>query len=178
MATHNHYVVPVKANQRRLLTHLQQLTATQPALSHFTTQERTHGRHSSWQVSVYEVPQSALLAKWSAVASVVRVQRQRLMRGRLSQTDAYFISDLVLSARDFAQGIRGHWGIENQLHWVKDVICGEDANRIRNKTGAVNVAVLGTIALNLHRKAGHTSITEGQIKFGTNVKELIKLIRT
>lgn len=68
-------------------------------------------------------------------------------------------------------------GIENKLHWVKDVICGEDANRIRHRTSAMSDAVLGRVGLNLHRKAGHDSITEGQIKFGSTVKELIKLIR-
>ena len=115
---------------------------------------------------------------WLGSSHYVHVHRTRLIGGRLSQGDAYFVSDVGLSAAAFAGGIRGHWGIENKLHWVKDVVCGEDANRIRHKRGAVNVAVLGTMALNLHRQAGHNSITEGQIKFGSNVKALARLIRT
>ena len=73
---------------------------------------------------------------------------------------------------------RAFGGIENKLHWVKAVVCGADSNRIRHQSGAVNVAVLGTIALNLHRQSGHDSITEGQIKFGSNGKGGTKLIST
>lgn len=178
LQTKNHYVAQVKANQRKLLTHIEHTVATQVALDQFSTQEQAHGRQSSWQVGVYRVPTTQLTQPWLGLKSFVHVHRQRLVKGQLSEVDAYFMSDLVLSAQEFAQGIRGHWGIENKLHWVKDVVCGEDKNRIRAKSGAVNVAVLGTMALNLHRQAGHDSITEGQIKFGSNVKELIKLIRT
>jgi len=129
-------------------------------------------------VAVYAAAATQLTQAWVGLRHFVHVHRQRLVKGQLSQVDAYFMSDLSLDAADFAQGIRGHWGIENKLHWVKDVVCREDANRIRHKRGAINVAVLGTIALNLHRQAGHNSITEGQIKFGSHVKELAKLIRT
>lgn len=174
----NHYVAQVKANQRKLLAHIQHTVSTQVELSAFTTTEQTHGRQSSWQVQVYAAPSTALTQPWLGLSHFIHVHRQRLVKGQVSQVDAYFMSDLSLSAAEFAQGIRGHWGIENKLHWVKDVVCGEDTNRIVHKTGAVNVAVLGTISLNLHRQAGHDSITEGQIKFGSNVKELIKLIRT
>jgi predicted transposase YbfD/YdcC len=178
METHNHYVAQVKANQRNLMKYIQQTAATDSALSEFRAEEHRHGRQSGWQVSVYSVVQTKLTQKWTGLTCVIHVHRQRVVQGQLSQVDAYFMSDLVLSAAEFAQGIRGHWGIENKLHWVKDVVCGEDSNRIRHPSGAVNVAVLGTIALNLHRKAGHDSITEGQLKFGSNVKELTKLIRT
>lgn len=178
MKNQNHYVAQVKANQRKLLAHIQHTVSTQVALSAFTTTEQAHGRQSSWQVQVYVAPPTTLTQPWLGLSHFVHVHRQRLVKGQLSQVDAYFMSDLNLSAAEFAQGIRGHWGIENKLHWVKDVVCGEDSNRIRHKSGAVNVAVLGTIALNLHRQAGHDSITEGQIKFGSNVKELTKLIRT
>lgn len=170
--------MPVKANQRKLLTHIEQTVVNQPVLSDFQMDQQAHGRHSSWQVRVYEAESTKLTQSWLGLSCFVHVRRQRVIKGELGETDAYFMSDLVLSASDFAEGIRGHWGIENKLHWVKDVVCGEDSNRIRNKVGAVNVAVLGTMALNLHRTAGHDSITEGQIKFGSNVKELIKLIRT
>jgi predicted transposase YbfD/YdcC len=175
---HNHYVAQVKANQRNLLAHIQYTASTQAALSQFSTTEQAHGRQSSWQVHVYAAPATQLTQAWVGLSRFVHVHRRRLVKGQLSQVEAYFMSDLHLDAADFAQGIRGHWGIENKLHWVKDVVCGEDTNRIRHKSGAVNVAVLGTIALNLHRQAGHNSITEGQIKFGSNVKELTKLIRT
>ncbi|MBW4672297.1 MAG: transposase [Cyanomargarita calcarea GSE-NOS-MK-12-04C] len=52
----------------------------------------------------------------------MKVERIGTRAGKAYHQVAYYISSLVSSATDFAQGIRGHWGIENSLHWVKDVI--------------------------------------------------------
>ncbi|MBD2604039.1 transposase [Scytonema hofmannii FACHB-248] len=51
------------------------------------------------------------------------------------------------SAVDFAQGIRGHWGIENRLHWVKDVVFNEDVSTIHMGNAPANLSVMRTIAL-------------------------------
>lgn len=75
---------------------------------------------------------------------------------------AFYISSLVNSAADFAKGIRGHWGIENRLHWVKDVIFDEDHSSIRMGNAPANLSVMRTIALNLLRRYGYSSITSGQ----------------
>lgn len=91
---------------------------------------------------------------------------------------AYYISDLVLSAQVFAEGIRGHWGIENRLHWVKDVILKEDNNRIKHQNGAVNMAIFNNIAINFLRQNFDDSVKYSQILFGQNVKELFSKIRT
>ena len=91
---------------------------------------------------------------------------------------AFFMSDLNLSAEEFHQGIRGHWGIENRLHWVKDGIHKEDKNKIRCGTGPVAASIFSSIAINIHRKNGNDSIYEGQIKFRNNVKYLVKFYST
>ncbi|QDK81287.1 ISAs1 family transposase [Spirosoma sp. KCTC 42546] len=108
----NHYVAQVKANQRKLLAHIQQTVATQPALSQFATHQQAHGRQSSWQVAVYAALPTTLTQPWLGLSHFVHVHRHRLVKGQLSQADAYFMSDLGLDAAAFAQGIRGHWGIE------------------------------------------------------------------
>jgi len=71
------------------------------------------------------------------------------------------MSDLDLNAEEFHQGIRGHWGIENRLHWVKDEIHKEDKNKIRCGTGPVAASIFSSIAINIHRKNGNDSISEG-----------------
>jgi predicted transposase YbfD/YdcC len=91
---------------------------------------------------------------------------------------AYYISDLVLSAQVFAEGIRGHWGIENRLHWVKDVILKEDNNRIKHQNGAVNMAIFNNVAINFLRQNFDDSVKYSQILFGQNVKELFPKFRT
>jgi len=62
------------------------------------------------------------------------------------------------------------------LHWVKDVIHGEDSNQIRTQNGPVNSSVFSSIAINIHRKNGNHSISDGQMKFSSNVKELFKYL--
>ncbi len=74
----------------------------------------------------------------------------------------YYISSVVNEAQTFAEIIKGHWGIENQYHWVKDVIFNEDKSRIRNFQAATNFSTLKSLVINLFRSWGFVSITEGQ----------------
>lgn len=96
----------------------------------------------------------------------------------ITQSVSYRISDVELSAKEFAKGIRGHWGIENRIHWVKDVDFKEDGNQIKDDNGAVNMAIFTTISLNYLRQNINDSIKQSQILFGQNVKELFFKIRT
>jgi predicted transposase YbfD/YdcC len=69
---------------------------------------------------------------------------------------------LVGNAVTFAQGIRGHWGIENRLHWVKDVVFDEDRSSIHTGQAPANLSLLRAIALNVLRRSGYSSITSAQ----------------
>lgn len=62
---------------------------------------------------------------------MIRVQRQGMHDGKPYTQCSYYITSLATTARQFAQAIRGHWGIENRLHWVKDVVLGEDECRLK-----------------------------------------------
>ena len=64
---------------------------------------------------------------------------------------SYFLSSLRPNARRIGSAIRGHWSIENGLHWVLDVVFREDARRIYDRTAAENVALLNRLALSLLR---------------------------
>ena len=76
----------------------------------------------------------------------------RTAKGKTStQTRYYLLSDP--NAKHFAKAVRGHWGIENRLHWVLDVTMGEDANRTSKDHGPENLAILRRLALNLLRMA-------------------------
>ena len=94
-------------------------------------------------------------------------------------SDAFYVCDLEINdARFFQQGTRGHWQVENNLHWVKDVIHNEDQNQVKNPSGAVNLSIMSSIALNVHRKFGEKSITDSQAKFNANLTKAIQIIRT
>ena len=174
----NHYVAQVKGNQKTLLEEIKSIVSSQNPISTYQLHQKGHGRDMTWRVSVFDASHSSKTAEWKNLKRVILVERERTQGQKSIRKDAFFISDLALQSEEFHQGIRGHWGIENRLHWVKDVIHKEDSNRIKKENAPLNRAVLSTMAINIHRKNGHQSITYGQIKFGANVKELFNLIRT
>ena len=76
----------------------------------------------------------------------------QIERGDKNQTERRsYISSRDLSAQAFATAVRGHWAIENNLHWTLDVTFGEDQSRLRAGHGAKNMAVVRHFALNLIR---------------------------
>jgi predicted transposase YbfD/YdcC len=88
-----------------------------------------------------------------SVACLVRVQADIERAGQAHSETRYFISSAALHAARAAQAVRGHWGIENRLHWVLDVTFKEDQSRLRRGFGARNMAVVRHFALNLVRSA-------------------------
>jgi len=148
--------------------------AEQFPLDYFEEYEKGHGRHSSWHVSVFNALYSPKTKEWENLSRFIHVHKITTKNGRTSHSDRLYITNhLKTDAHFFHNGIRGHWAIENNLHWVKDVIHGEDSNRIRNKNGAVNTAVFSSVAINIHHKNGYESITEAQVKSSVNFKELL-----
>jgi predicted transposase YbfD/YdcC len=82
----------------------------------------------------------------------------------------------MCSAVDFAHGIRGHWGIENPLNWVKDVIFDEDRSAIRMGNAPANRSVILAIALNVLRRNGYSSITSAQRLIANDIEKLFSLV--
>ena len=87
--------------------------------------------------------------RWEGVKSVVKLLTVRWLNGKTQTTTRYFISSWQGTARDFLHYIRGHWHIENGLHWVLDIAFREDESRIRTQHAPQNMAVLRHLALNL-----------------------------
>ena len=80
------------------------------------------------------------------------IESTRQIGDQISIEKRYYISSLESTAKVFAQAVRGHWGIENELHWSLDVTFKEDYSRIRDGFGAQNFNILRKIALNLLKK--------------------------
>jgi predicted transposase YbfD/YdcC len=172
-----HYVAQVKANQPTLYEDIK-AQPQQNSISYFAENDNSHGRQVSRTTHVYPVTNLSLKGQWKNLQTYIVVKRERAQYGKLKQETACFISDLNLDAKTFHQVIKDHWGIENRLHWVKDVIHKEDKNKIHCGSGPIVASVFSTIAINIHRKNNHDSITHGQILFRANVKELFNIIRT
>jgi len=184
----NHYVLQVKANQQALFKYIQAYSCENDCQDTYQVTEQTHGRLTQWIIKIYKVENESIQQQWKQLKSFIVIQKQVTQKGKkhteqaqqeyLIQSISYRISDLWLSAKEFAEGIRQHWGIENRIHWVKDVNYREDKNRIKHQNIAVNTAIFNTISLNYLRQNVNDSIKYAQIIFGQNFKELCPNIRT
>ena len=113
------------------------------------TAEDGHGRHEERYVAVIRDTQG-LPPEWADVRAVVVVGRQRRVAGgRSASTTHYYITSLRCGAEKLAGYVRGHWGIENGLHWCLDVSFGEDANRTRDRNAGANLGVIRRAAASL-----------------------------
>jgi predicted transposase YbfD/YdcC len=110
---------------------------------------------------------------------VIVVERQRQSKHGETRERHIYVSNLgKKKAQDFAKLIRGHWSIENQLHWVKDAIFREDDSTITHNNAASNCAILRTIGVNLFRLHKHESLKKAVIIFANKIKLLYQLMRT
>jgi len=175
----NDYTIQVKKNQPSLLQAVGNVMAEQKPLDCYVEEEKDHGRHSKWFVSVFDATYSPKAKEWKDLRRFIHVHKITICKKKVSYSDRHYISSRYeTSAEYYHKGIRGHWTIENSLHWVKDVIHKEDSNRIITNNGPVNSAIFSSIAINLHRKNGFHSITEAQVYAVANFKELLSRIRT
>jgi predicted transposase YbfD/YdcC len=138
-----------------------------------------HGRVEHRRVDTAPMDWFPDQALWKGLQSVIRVQSQRHMGATTSQETRYFLSTLpVAEVQRAAAGVRGHWAIENQLHWCLDVAFNEDQQRMRTGDAAANMALLNKLALNLltretSRKVG---IKIRRLEAGWNEAYLLKVL--
>jgi predicted transposase YbfD/YdcC len=155
--TGNEVIVQVKGNQKTLFHDCQRLAETTPPDDSYQEPvTKTRNRIESRQVKLFISPILTDAQDWALVKVVVKVERSRQVFQTKTKTwkkrdeTSFYISTIVLSAVEFCQAIRDHWGIENRNHYVRDVSMGEDKSRIR--TNPHIFAKLRSFALNILRK--------------------------
>lgn len=146
------YVLALKDNQPKLAAAVRDRiegAARRAAAVH--EQPSSHGR---WERREAVVVGAAALARahdFPGLRAVARITAQRRLDGKQTEVVRYFLLSRKLSARRLLTVVRQHWGIENQLHWVLDVVFDEDRARNRKDHGPENLAILRKLALNILR---------------------------
>ena len=128
----------------------------------FETRDEGHGRTEIRRVyAVSNVDWLSSFAEWPGLRSLVCVERERTVKGKKTSIERvhYITSIPAHHVRRLARIIRGHWGVENALHWSLDVSFREDASRIRSENGPANFGLLRRIALVLMKR--ETSVRGG-----------------
>jgi predicted transposase YbfD/YdcC len=157
------YVLAVKDNQPTLHEDVQQVFMDGLAnefaeVTHrqHRTSEQGHGRSETRQYHLIEVP-AKLARKHSQFAGLRTLGMVFSLRqvgdGPETMETRYYISSMKLKVKAFADAVRGHWSIENNLHWVLDVAFQEDASRLRKDHGPENLGLVRRIALSLIKRA-------------------------
>jgi len=156
------YLLAVKANQPTLRAETKgAFDAAEPAaVDRFVDHDKGHGRIEQRTVSVIgevdwlngdrRFPGELRLP---GASCVIRLDSRAELSDRCRYETRYYISSAPLTAEQAAAAVRGHWGIENRLHWVLDVVFKDDQSRLRKGHGAKNMAIIRHFAINLVRAA-------------------------
>lgn len=172
------YVIALKKNQGSLHDEVEKIFKEAIAArlegfkaNRYSTRELNKGREEIREYLIISDVQGLISSseKWKNLESIGLVESVRVVNGKTSIETRYFIASLDNNAELFAKSVRGHWGIENSLHWILDVAMREDKSRIRKDNAPANFAVLRHIAVNVLRQ--NTSR-----KFGVRSKQFLAAI--
>jgi predicted transposase YbfD/YdcC len=155
------YILALKGNQGTLKDDVKLFVDEQKAVdfkdakvSRDKTVDGDHGRIETREVTVvHDVEWLRERHDWPGLKSVVVVESTREVAGKIDREMRLYITSLVLLANQIGPMIRGHWMIENGLHWVLDMIFRDDECRVRTDNAPANFAIIKHIAYNLMRRA-------------------------
>jgi predicted transposase YbfD/YdcC len=168
------YALPVKGNQPGLSAAIEQALALRPARQ--ATMTDRHGDRVDVRTLVLV---DAVGVRWPGAAQVGRLERVRNVAGDVTMESTLFVTSLpatVASVEALLGLVRGHWGIENRLHFVRDVTLGEDACRVRSDNAPHVFTAVRNAALNLLRGAGHERIASATRYFAAKAGEALALL--
>ena len=168
------YLLAVKKNQKHLYEDIEHL------FKHATPEnfhcegfdsahsvDKGHGRLEIRQCQLIFQPEWLDYVRerkrWLQLQCVVKIWTQRQIGPKKKQECRYYICSRLASASDLLEAVRAHWGVENNVHWVLDVVFDEDANRARTGYAQQNLATMRRLAINmLNRETSHKDSLKGE----------------
>jgi predicted transposase YbfD/YdcC len=168
------YVMTVKGNMPTLYRQLKKLPWSRiPSVSSVST---GHGRRARRTVKVALAP---AWIEFAGAARVAQVRRTVTRKGKKTVEVAYLItSDRLAGPATLAAWNRGHWEIENKLHWVRDVTYQEDKSLVRTGNAPRVMATLRSLAISLLRLDGHTNIAAANRRHARDPQRTLRLLQT
>jgi predicted transposase YbfD/YdcC len=172
--TENHYLGALKGNQGNLL---KTVKANFVAEASYTEISKGHGRLEKRVISLCTTLDN--IKPWPGLKTIIRVESERHFKKggqpRIETETRYYVASFLESAESFAQRIRGYWGVENKVHYVRDVTQGEDASRIRMHQLPQIFAVARNFAINLYRSNEFSNMAQAErlCKFGLDTLKSI-----
>lgn len=149
------YVLAVKGNQNKLhsqiTTHFNNLFDMEynKRVNVSVMENKSRGRLESRKcLATEELSWLGVKDQWPGLKSCIVLESKRMINNETTTERRYYISSLSNDAESINKIIRAHWGVENSLHWVMDVVFGEDYSRIRSANGAENMSMIKHVALN------------------------------
>lgn len=115
--------------------------------------------------------------KFEDLSAIAMVESITEREGKICNEKRYYLSSATLSAEQFAAAVRSHWGIENRLHWLMDVVFHDDLMRLRTGHGPANMTTVRHVALNIIRSIqDKASLKVRRKKIGWNEDYLFKAL--
>jgi predicted transposase YbfD/YdcC len=173
--SNNDYIIKVKKNQPKLEEAIRVQTEKEIAIQVNMEDDASKGRKVERLVEVF-APPAHIDSSWKGVQSVIRVTRSGERAGKAYSTLSYYLSSLPPTSKRIAKVIRGHWQIENRLHWVKDVIFDEDKSPQRAGNAPINLSIIKTWVLSIFRVHGFDSIKGAIDQFCHNIPAMRSLL--
>ncbi len=180
VAQGGHYFMGVKENHPRLYADIALLFAERPPGEPFARSVR-RGRHGDRQEERVREASAGLNASldWPHLGQVCRIERRVTRRGKSGVAVRYALTSrrgAEADAERLQRLWRGQWGIENRLHWVRDVTMGEDASQVRKGSAPEVMAGLRNVALGLLRQAGVENVAAALWRHARHPQEALALM--
>jgi predicted transposase YbfD/YdcC len=170
---HADYVMTVKGNMPTLFRQLKKLPWKDvPSVSAVSTD---HGRRTRRTVKAVLAP---AWTEFAGAAQVAQLRRTVTRKGKKTVEVAYLITSSDAAPEVLAAWVKGHWEIENKLHWVRDVTYQEDKSLVRTGNAPRVMASLRSLAISLPRLGGHANIAAANRHHARDPQRTLKLLQT
>ena len=179
------YVLALKGNQGNLhkavedwITEQMENNFANVTARKYQQTVKGHGRLDTLTYYQFEAPKTLPgFSNWKKLRTIGIAIRVSEERGKVTREVRYFISSLRLGVKRFAGAVRGHWGIENTLHWCLDVTFREDESRLRDRHAADNISWLKRFAISLlKQRTDNESIAMRRRMAGWNTDYLTQVL--